>query len=91
MANGKYALGICDRTGFRYKIKDLVFEIENGRKNGLRVGKDVVDKDHPQNFLGKVKPTDDQSIRDARPEPDEASVNTSAFDNLYPHTAGNRS
>ena len=53
MANGKYALGICDRTGFRYKIKDLVFEIENGRRNGLRVGKDVVDKDHPQNFLRK--------------------------------------
>jgi|TARA_E500000318_G_C3547510_1_gene207389 hypothetical protein len=91
MANGKYALGICDRTGFRYKIQDLVFEIEHGRKNGLRVGKDVVDRDHPQNRQGKVKPHDDQSIRDARPEPDEASVNTSAFDNLYPHTAGTRS
>ena len=49
MANGKYALGICDRTGLRYKIQDLVFEIEHGRKNGLRVGKDVVDRDHPQN------------------------------------------
>ena len=47
-ASGKHSYGICDRTGLRYKIKDLVFEYENGQKNGLKVGKDVVDKDHPQ-------------------------------------------
>jgi hypothetical protein len=91
MGNGKYALGICDRTGFRYKLSDLVYEVTNGRRSGLRVGKDVVDIDHPQNHLGKVKPKDDQSIEGARPEADEASVNTSTFDNLYPHTAGTRS
>ena len=37
-SSGKYAYGICDRTGFRYKIKDLVFEVENGVRTGLRVG-----------------------------------------------------
>ena len=26
-AAGKYALGICDRSGFTYKLKDLVFEV----------------------------------------------------------------
>jgi hypothetical protein len=91
MANGKYALGICDRTGFKYKIGNLVYEIANGRRNGLRVGKDVADQDHPQNHLGKVKPKDDQSIKGARPEADEATVDTSDFDDLYPHTAGTRS
>jgi len=91
MGNGKYALGICDRTGLKYKLSDLVHEVANKRRNGLRVGKDVVDKDHPQNHSGSVKPKDDQSIRGARPEPDEASVNTSTFTNLYPHTAGTRS
>ena len=48
MANGKYALGICDRSGQIYKLRDLVFEITNGRRNGLRVGRDMVDPDHPQ-------------------------------------------
>ncbi len=42
MANGKYALGICDRSGQIYKLRDLVFEITNGRRNGLRVGRDMV-------------------------------------------------
>ena len=91
MALEKHALGICDRTGFRYKIKDLVFEITNGRRNGLRVGKDVFDKDHPQNKLGTIKPKDLQSIKGARPDVDEPSVDTSDFDDLYPHTAGTRS
>ena len=91
MGFSKYALGICDRTGFRYKLKDLVFEIENGRRNGLRVGKDIVDMDHPQNHQGTLKPKDDQSIDHARPDVAESSVDTSAFDNLYTHTAGTRS
>ena len=48
MANGKYALGICDRSGQIYKLRDLVFEITNGRRNGLRVGRDMVDPDYKQ-------------------------------------------
>ena len=37
-AKGKYAFGICDRTGFRYKMEDLVYEFTNGKRNGVRVG-----------------------------------------------------
>ena len=91
MALEKHALGICDRSGFRYKIKDLSYEIENGRRNGLRVGRDMVDRHHPKNSLGSIKPKDSQSIKGARPDTAEATVNTSTFDNLYPHTAGTRS
>ncbi len=67
-AKGTNAWGICDRTGFRYKLRDLVWEFQNGVKTGLRVGKDVSDKDHPQNFLGRLKINDPQAIMDARPD-----------------------
>ena len=49
----KYAYGFCDRTGFRYPLNELVDEFRNGVKTGLRVGRDVADGDHPQNFLGR--------------------------------------
>jgi hypothetical protein len=67
-APGKYAFGFCDRTGFRYPLKDLVYEVQNGVRTGLRVGKDVVDPDQPQNFLGRVRVFDPQSLRDPRPD-----------------------
>jgi hypothetical protein len=67
-AKAKYAFGFCDKTGFRYPLKDLVFEYRNGIKTGLKVGRDVVDPDHPQNFLGRYRIFDPQSLMDARPD-----------------------
>jgi len=67
-ARGKHAFGICDRSGFRYKLGDLVYEIQNGTKTGFRVGRDIVDPDQPQNFLGRVKINDPQSLKDPRPD-----------------------
>lgn len=67
-ARGKYALGICDRTGFRYPLSDLVWETKNGKRTGMRVGRDVADDDHPQNFVGRLRIVDPQSLRDPRPE-----------------------
>ena len=67
-ANGKHALGFCDRTGFRYRKKDLVPQIENQRPNGLLVGRDVLDKDQPQLQLGKLNMQDPQAIRNPRPD-----------------------
>jgi hypothetical protein len=84
-AKGKYAFGICDRTGFRYPVAELVYEFTNGKKNGIRVGRDVADGDHPQNFVGRVKSDDPQSIRDARPdatEPLEIHVGVPRFDDF---------
>jgi|TARA_R100001530_G_scaffold28659_1_gene22722 hypothetical protein len=66
-ANGKYAFGFCDRTGFRYKIKDLVPQIKAGRMTGLMVGKDMLDEDQPQNFLGRLGDyADPEALRNAR-------------------------
>jgi hypothetical protein len=68
-ANGKYAFGFCDRTGFRYKIKDLVPQIKAGRMTGLMVGRNMLDEDQPQNFLGRLGDyTDPQALRNARPD-----------------------
>ena len=67
-ARGKKALGICDRCGFTYKLKELFFEIEDGSRNGLRVCNDCFDKDHPQLKLGEVKTNDPQALFRARPD-----------------------
>ena len=67
-AKAKHAFGFCDKTGFRYPLKDLVVEIKDGIPTGFRVGKDVVDPDHPQNFLGRIKVNDPQSLRNPRPD-----------------------
>ncbi len=67
-ASGKHAYGICDRTGFRYPLKDLVWEFQDGHRTGFRVGKDVVDPDQPQNFLGRIRVNDPQSLLDPRPD-----------------------
>ena len=72
-ARGKHALGICDRTGFRYPLSELVWETKNGKRTGLRVGKDVADGDHPQNFLGRLRIVDPKSLRDPRPENNDTS------------------
>ena len=67
-AKGKHAIGFCDRTGFRYPLKDLVPEYRNGVKTGFLVGRDIVDPDQPQNFLGRIKINDPQSLRNPRPD-----------------------
>tara|TARA_Y100000361_G_scaffold19389_1_gene15099 strand:+ start:252 stop:692 length:441 start_codon:yes stop_codon:yes gene_type:complete len=67
-AKAKYAFGFCDKTGFRYPLKDLVPEYKNGVKTGFLVGRDVVDPDQPQNFLGRIKINDPQSLRNPRPD-----------------------
>ncbi len=67
-SKGKRAFGFCDRTGFRYKLTDLVPQIENQRWTGLLVGRDVVDVDQPQLQLGKVKTNDNESLRNPRPD-----------------------
>jgi hypothetical protein len=81
-ANGKYAFGFCDRTGFRYKLKDLVPQIKAGRMTGLMVGRNMLDKDQPQNFLGRLGSyADPEALRNARPDiAEDTSRKLFAFD-----------
>lgn len=71
-ASGKKAFGFCDRTGFRYKLRDLVPQIEDGRPNGMLVGRDVLDEDQPQLQLGRIRTDDPQALRDPRPDRGQA-------------------
>ena len=79
-AKGKHAFGICDRTGFRYPIKDLRNQIKNQKRTGLLVGKDVLDKDQPQLQLGRLRLNDPQALKNPRPQTDlQASRGISGF------------
>tara|TARA_R110000824_G_scaffold281210_1_gene469506 strand:+ start:232 stop:735 length:504 start_codon:yes stop_codon:yes gene_type:complete len=67
-ASGKYALGISDRSGRSYKIKDMIMEW-----NGLFVGKDEYEAKQPQLNPRPVK-ADPQSLRISRPAREEPAV-----------------
>lgn len=64
----KKAYGFCDRTGFRYPLKDLVYEYKDRQRTGLLIGRDQVDKDHPQYRLGEVNTDDPKPIPNPRPD-----------------------
>ena len=67
-ATGKYSYAISDRSGLRYRYKDMRREW-----NGLLVGKDEYEPKHPQ--LGPFRtPTDAQALKDARPYNDSMPV-----------------
>ena len=50
-AKSKKALGICDRCGFTYKLRELIYEVEDETRNGLRVCKSCLAPDHPTQWL----------------------------------------
>jgi hypothetical protein len=61
-ASDKHAYGISDRSGFRYRLKDMRVEW-----TGAKVGKDEFEPKHPQLFPPRVGP-DPQALRNPRPE-----------------------
>lgn len=61
-ASAKWAYGISDRSGFRYRLRNMRKEW-----NGLLVGKDEWEAKQPQ--LDPIRvPPDPQAIKNARPE-----------------------
>jgi|TARA_R100001086_G_scaffold191829_1_gene109160 hypothetical protein len=67
-ASGKYAYAISDRSGFRYRYRDMRREW-----NGALVGKDEFEAKQPQ--LGPFHTVADvQALRDARPDRNEPFV-----------------
>ena len=79
MASGKHAFGISDRSGFRYRLRDMRKEW-----NGMLVGRDEYEAKHPQLHPNKVV-ADAQALRDARPD---TAKETSAFSVLTNVGAG---
>ena len=67
-ASGKHALGISDRSGRAYKLKDMIKEW-----NGLLVGKDEYESKQPQLEPRHTK-ADPQALRVSRPDRTEPEV-----------------
>tara|TARA_R100000935_G_C2803494_1_gene151592 strand:+ start:351 stop:683 length:333 start_codon:yes stop_codon:yes gene_type:complete len=61
-ASDKNAYGISDRSGFRYRLKDMRVEW-----TGAKVGKDEFEPKHPQLFPPRVG-NDPQALKNPRPE-----------------------
>jgi hypothetical protein len=67
-AVGKRALGICDRCGWQYMLRDLKDEVVDQKQTGLLVCPPCLDVDHPQLQLGKTPVYDPQALRNPRPD-----------------------
>jgi hypothetical protein len=77
-ATGKWAYGISDRSGFRYRLHDMRKEW-----NGLLVGKDEWEAKHPQLEPLRARP-DAQALRNPRPDSEAGAVSVSVGDNIFP-------
>ena len=76
-ASGKKAYGISDRSGFRYRLREMRKEW-----NGLLVGPDEWEEKHPQLEAPRVSP-DPQALRDPRPERIEPAVEVLLTPNAF--------
>jgi len=65
-ASGKKAYGISDRSGFRYRLRDMRKEW-----TGALVGPDEFEEKHPQLNPPRHR-ADPQALRDPRPDQPEA-------------------
>lgn len=65
-ASGKIAIAICDRCGFRFKLKQLRDLIVKTKKVNVLVCSECWDPDHPQLQLGMYPVDDPQALRNPR-------------------------
>tara|TARA_R110002020_G_scaffold442148_2_gene653307 strand:- start:116 stop:454 length:339 start_codon:yes stop_codon:yes gene_type:complete len=75
-ARATKALGDCDRCGFTYKLNELRYQIEDSKRNGLRVCNECFDQDQPQLKLGELNISDPQSLYNPRIDKGEAESTT---------------
>ena len=75
-ASNKHAYGICDITGFRYRLRDM-----KKTWDGLLVGPDQWSPKHPQ-LMRKPTPIDPQALKDPRPDP-SSDGNDNNFFTVY--------
>jgi len=68
--SGKYAAGICDRCGLRYRYRDLSEQLTDGRRTGLVVCRACNDVDNEQDYVGQYLTVDAEALECARPPND---------------------
>jgi hypothetical protein len=65
-ASGKIAIAICDRCGFRYRLRELSELVVKTKKINVLVCKECWDPDQPQLQLGMYPVDDPQALRNPR-------------------------
>jgi hypothetical protein len=67
-ASGKIAIAICDRCGFRFRLRELKELVIKTKKVNLLVCPTCWDPDQPQLQLGMYPVDDPQGLRNPRPD-----------------------
>ena len=80
-AKGERAWGISDRSGRRYRLREMRKEW-----NGALVGPDEYEAKHPQLYPPKVYP-DPQALKGPSPDPEEGHVYVSVGNTVFPPVA----
>lgn len=65
-ASGKHAISVCDRCGFKFKLKELRKEVVKTKIQNILVCPQCWTKDHPQLQLGMYPVSDPQGLREPR-------------------------
>lgn len=86
-ASDRYALGICDRCGFTYKLRQLRKETVNLVQINILVCDECWDADHPQNQIGRIDYSDPQALRNPRIDTGE-TASTDGNDLRYDYDTG---
>lgn len=84
-ASGKYTISQCDRCGFRFKLKQLKFEVVKTKLYQLKVCQECWDPDQPQLQLGMYPVDDPQAVRQPRPD---TTYYTAGLNGLQDNLAG---
>ena len=67
-ASNKIAIAICDRCGFRFRLRELRTLIIKTKQVNLLVCKECWEPDQPQLQLGMYPVDDPQALRNPRPD-----------------------
>lgn len=86
-AAGKIAIAMCDRCGFRFRLRNLKIEIIKTKQYQLLVCNECWDPDHPQLQLGMYPVDDPQALRNPRRDTTYVTAGVNTNGNL---TGGSR-
>jgi hypothetical protein len=86
-ASAKNPIAVCDRCGFRFKLKELKREILKTKTRSDLVCPQCFDPDQPQLQLGMYPVDDPQAIRNPRRDTTYVTAGVNAAGNL---TGGSR-
>jgi hypothetical protein len=86
-ASGKIAIAMCDRCGFRFKLRNLSELVIKTKKVNILVCQSCWDPDQPQLQLGMYPVDDPQALRNPRRDTTYVTAGVNAAGNL---TGGSR-